>query len=943
MAGGHKGKRSAAEEGSVTESSHFSQEQVRAATAMLLAAASQRNPSACMETLASGFAESSAMPSLSHKFATLVRASQADAGDDEQEPDDEDEKYLVGFIEVNVVGLQYYHGTVNNREMVRLIREPHNMYDRNAIRVDNMYGEQVGHIERYKACYLAPIVDNELAIIEGIIPRGSKNTYRMPCQVFLFSKDTAMPTVLRRLVQSGLAVTTPNDPNFEQLTAMTVPDSTENTQEEAGRSVDEIFDTLILNQKNVSAAMEPASIITTPLYPHQKEALAWLAERENSNDLPPFWQEQTEKRVITRKFYVNSLTNFLTDKKPEPFRGGILADEMGLGKTLTLVSLIATNKPAMSHTLVGETQVEGPTSFRSLKKQKLDSGEYQIDEKKSSQATLVVCPLSVMSIWISQLEEHTLPGSLKVYLYHGADRTRKANVLSSYDIVLTTYNILATEGNDSRYPLRKIKWLRVILDEAHIVKNPNAGMSQAAFSLKAERRWAVTGTPIQNGAKDLCSLMMFLKLQPLDDKSFWNRTIQRPLLSGDASGFIRLQALLMTIALRRTKDMKVDDRRIVELPRRTVNIHTVDLSEEDRQIYDRMELEGKRLVGQYVASGTVLQNYSTILQIILRLRQICDHCSLCPLKEGFLDTLSNLKGKGLSSSTSSVAAVIEDDGWLLYSHRFIKIHYLSSSPELLQKLLSVLQSGDDFDCPICLSPPTLAVITKCSHVFCRKCIEKTLMQDKEKCPMCRVPLTASDLFAAPAAPAETADVPERQTVPQSSSAKLRALMELLLEVRKNDPSVKSVVFSQFSGMLNLVQAPLEAAGFKHVRIDGSMSLKKRDAALKAFQSTGPDSPTIILLSLKAAGVGLNLVAASQVYMLDPWWNPAIEEQAMDRVHRLGQTRDVEIVRLIVRDSIEERILELQEKKRNLASSAFGKSTGQMRKARIQDVHHLMQM
>ncbi|KAI5079409.1 hypothetical protein GOP47_0004888 [Adiantum capillus-veneris] len=645
------------------DSSGFSQEQIRAATAMLVAAAtdglsSQPNPRAYMETLASGFAEASAMPPLSHKFATLVRASQADGGDDEQEPDDEEEKYLVGFTEVNVVGLQYYHGTVNNREMVRLVREPHNVYDRNAIRVDNMYGEQVGHIERYKACHLAPLVDNGLAVIEGIIPRGSKNTYRMPCQVFVFSKDTAMPTVLNRLVRSGLAVTTPNDPNFVQLTAMTVPENMKSTQEEAGKSIDEIFDTLILNQKKVSAAMEPAPLITTPLYSHQKEALAWLAERENSNDLPPFWQEQAERKGSARKFYVNSLTNFMTDQKPDPFRGGILADEMGLGKTLTLVSLIATNKLAMSHSLVGETQVEEPTSSRPLKKQKLDSLESHIDDKSVSQATLVVCPLSVMSIWIGQLEEHTLPGSLKVYLYHGADRTRKANVLSRHDIVLTTYNILAAEGNDLRSPLQKVRWLRVILDEAHIIKNPNAGMSQAAFSLKAERRWAVTGTPIQNGAKDLCSLMMFLKLQPLDDKSFWNRTIQRPLLSGDASGFIRLQALLMTIALRRTKDMKVDDKRIVELPQKTVNIHTVDLNEEDRQIYDRVELEGKRLVGQYVASGTVLQNYSTILQIILRLRQICDHSSLCPLKEGFLDTFSDMKGKEYSASTSTMAAII---------------------------------------------------------------------------------------------------------------------------------------------------------------------------------------------------------------------------------------------------------------------------------------------
>lgn len=90
--------------------------------------------------------------------------------------------------------------------------------------------------------------------------------------------------------------------------------------------------------------------------------------------------------------------------------------------------------------------------------------------------------------------------------------------------------------------------------------------------------------------------------------------------------------------------MKVNDRRLVDLPRRTVTVHNVDLSLEDRQLYDKLELEGKRLVGQFVESGTVLQNYSTILQIILRLRQLCDHSSLCPVKGGFLDTISSLGG-----------------------------------------------------------------------------------------------------------------------------------------------------------------------------------------------------------------------------------------------------------------------------------------------------------
>jgi SWI/SNF-related matrix-associated actin-dependent regulator of chromatin subfamily A3 len=257
--------------------------------------------------------------------------------------------------------------------------------------------------------------------------------------------------------------------------------------------------------------------------------------------LPPFWQEQAQKQEDGKMFYVNTLTNFMTVNKPEPFRGGILADEMGLGKTLTLISLIATNKHGALTSGIVQCGKQS-SSRRPAKKKKPDLEALTLDPKRAS-STLIVCPLSVMSIWVSQLEDHTIPGSLKVYLYHGSDRTTKASELCSHDIVLTTYNTLASEGNTDTSPVQRVKWLRVVLDEAHLIKNPNARMTQAVVSLQAERRWAVTGTPIQNGVKDLLSLMMFLKLQPLDEKSFWNRTIQRPVLSGDASGFLRLQVL----------------------------------------------------------------------------------------------------------------------------------------------------------------------------------------------------------------------------------------------------------------------------------------------------------------------------------------------------------------------------------------------------------------
>lgn len=104
-------------------------------------------------------------------------------------------------------------------------------------------------------------------------------------------------------------------------------------------------------------------------------------------------------------------------------------------------------------------------------------------------------------------------------------------------------------------------------------------------------------------------------------------------------------------------------------------------------------------------------------------------------------------------------------------------------------------------------------------------------------------------------------------------------------------------------------------------------------------------PTVLLASLKASGTGVNLTVASRVYLLEPWWNPAVEKQAMDRVHRIGQTKEVRIVRIIARNSIEERILELQEKKKRMASEAFDRKGGlrDQREIKIDDIRTLISL
>lgn len=130
---------------------------------------------------------------------------------------------------------------------------------------------------------------------------------------------------------------------------------------------------------------------------------------------------------------------------------------------------------------------------------------------------------------------------------------------------------------------------------------------------------------------------------------------------------------------------------------------------------------------------------------------------------------------------------------------------------------------------------------------------------------------------------------------------------------------KALVFSQWTSLLDLVEPHLEAAGIRFTRLDGST--RDRGAVVNAFQAEG--GPPVMLASLKAGGTGLNLTAADHVFLLDPWWNPAAEDQAADRAHRFGQERPVIVYRMVARDTVEERILSLQEKKRALADVALG--------------------
>ncbi|XP_063772026.1 helicase-like transcription factor [Pseudophryne corroboree] len=950
------------------------------------------------------FSPSSLPPNL---FFDAGQYSAPSAEESTSAEDDLDSQVLFGSLRGNVVGLRYYAGVVNNNEMVALQREPHNQYDRNAVKVNNVNGEQVGHIRKELAAALAQIMDRKLAKVEGIVPYGARNEFTMPVNLSFWGREEHKQSVLDHMQKYGfkLGPLPKSSLGFgsnlqSQSAGSSYRAPVQMTTEQLKTEFDKLFEDLKEDDK--TQELEPAAAVGTLLLLHQKQALAWMVSRENSNELPPFWEERNN-------LYYNTLTNFAEKEKPETVRGGILADDMGLGKTLSVIALILTNfhdgKPFPTvqvkkdtieqNTALAETslpsdlikfssskQSQRQTKERSEiadssqrgtrtlpKRQKARKAKYIFSDseeeeewlprkikgspacslvdddqfamalsgtsggkKKSKKkgtgktalpncdlgdrprTTLIICPLSVLSNWIDQFEQHVKADvDLSIYVYYGPERSKDPDVLSRQDVVLTTYSVV-THDYGSESPMHRIKWLRVVLDEGHTIRNPNAQQTKAVHSLDAERRWVLTGTPIQNSLKDLWSILSFLKLKPFTDREWWNRTIQRPVTMGDQGGLRRLQALIKNVTLRRTKTSRVKGKPVLELPERKVYVQHIELSAEERQIYESMKNEGKAVIGRYFNEGTVLTHYADVLAVLMRLRQLCCH--------------PHLVSSRVSSSSLTASSTPED-----------------LREKLVNNIKQVVSSGSDVECAICLDSLNMPVITRCAHVYCKPCICQVIHIEhpNAKCPLCRGELRLEHLLDCPE---EDSNSSENQKTDGKwlSSSKINALMHALTEQSNKDPCVKSIIVSQFTTFLSMIETALGASGFTFTRLDGSMTQKKRTEAIQSFQSSHISSPAIMLLSLKAGGVGLNLTAASRVFLMDPAWNPAAEEQCFDRCHRLGQTKEVIITKFVVKDSVEENMLKIQSNKRELAAGAFGAnkpSSNEIKQARINDIKTLV--
>jgi SNF2 family DNA or RNA helicase len=447
--------------------------------------------------------------------------------------------------------------------------------------------------------------------------------------------------------------------------------------------------------------------------------------------------------------------------------GGILADDMGLGKTIQALAFLQHLK----------------TTQGTLK-------------------ALVICPTTLMYNWENEIKKFA-PG-LNHFIHHGGSREHSQIKDKSIDVLITTYGTLRS---DIKHFI-EVPFDYIILDESQAIKNPSSKVTKAAGLLRAKNRLCLSGTPLQNNTFDIFAQMNFLNPGMLGNMEFFKNEFATPIDKfGEKEQKDHLRRLLYPFILRRTKEQVAKD-----LPEKTEMILFCEMGTEQRKIYDAFRNDFRNKILGVVEEKGVNKSQLTILQGLMKLRQICD------------------------------------------------------SPAILSESVKAIKEEDKF--------PNVSV--------------------KEE--------------------------------------------ELVREISENISNHKALVFSQFLGMLAILKERLSELNIPYEYFDGSSTAIERENAIQNFQNN--EECRVFLISLKAGGVGLNLTAADYVYIVDPWWNPAVEQQAIDRTHRIGQTKNIFAYRMICKDTVEDKIIKLQEKKKKLAADLITDDEGFVKSLTKEDVEYL---
>jgi SNF2 family DNA or RNA helicase len=361
---------------------------------------------------------------------------------------------------------------------------------------------------------------------------------------------------------------------------------------------------LLSGQNDLDEAPPPSTVEAT-LHRHQKQALTFMYRRERGwafeDDDHDIWEMADTSQG---RYFINRVSDAHQDEPPPQFSGGIIADPMGLGKTLTMIALAASDID----------QVGTPPEFWDA-----------VEDKPVVQATLIVVPQPLLGTWEEQISSHVQKNALKMCRHHAKTRLTKLADIDAMNIVLTTYHTLSADWkawkSSGDHIIFSVRWRRIILDEAHIIRNLKARMARAICDIDAVSRWAVTGTPIQNSLNDVAALLKFIRAFPYDEPRRFERDISRLWKSGkDEEAVKRLKRVAKCLVLRRAKHT-------IDLPPRHDRKCAVDFSKAEKALYDSIRQQTISKIDDALQHESDFSNsgaYVNFLQQIETMRLVCD-------------------------------------------------------------------------------------------------------------------------------------------------------------------------------------------------------------------------------------------------------------------------------------------------------------------------------
>jgi SNF2 family DNA or RNA helicase len=578
--------------------------------------------------------------------------------------------------------------------------------------------------------------------------------------------------------------------------------------------------------------------------------------------------------------------------------GGILGDVMGLGKTVDILGMI--------------------------------SMDTYYEKGKPANSTIIIATLTLLDHWYEEAKHHLKLGDEEVMIYHGTERFSQLEQRMSAGkrptIIITTYETAQKDlSMKEKSWIFKLTFQRAVLDEAHVARNPKTKTFKSLKHVHAKAVWCVTGTPIVNSHEDF----RYLSIIANPDN---------PLTYSNAE---REEAWKKKYLLRRTKDT-------LDIPPMVTHKIKLDMSEFESKIYRKLEKLAQQTFDNLVVRNLLSKNYQTMLLVVGRLRQLPDHFLLPrghPFTSKLLEAFKTRFGiplvpiipeaESLKRKAPEAAAGVYDDNTDFLT---------SEAPKKKKKKSPKKVKSEDISAP----PAVQGTKRKAEADATEQPDAKAVRSDSEGEPVSERVCSAEakleeegyggipeDILLdqdAPPPPGCTGfqwflnevnkldpKTPDVEDFPDST--KMTWLVKKLDDIRTAKPSAKSLVFSQFTTFLDLMECRLISLGYRVARFDGrQQNPAVRKFTIKDFK-TNPNC-TVMLISLKAGGVGLNLLPAENVFLMDNWWNSSVEKQAIDRIHRIGQTQIVNVYSVQMRGTIEKEVGKIQKKKRNSEDGFF---------------------